>query len=182
MNEVRYFDYNATTEVAPEVIEVMVDALRDGWGNPSSGHRWAAAARVFVERAKTRVADLIGAEPDEIVFTSGGTEADDLAVCGTPRGLVVSSPIEHPAISCRTGRADGPPPRRRRRRAGRRSGAAAGGHRPRHGDAREQRDRRPAAGRRARGPRVGRHRRPHRCRPGRGEDPGRTSGPSASIS
>lgn len=95
----RYFDHNATTEVAPEVIEVMVNALRDGWGNPSSGHRWAAAARVFVERARSQVADLIGAEPDEIVFTSGGTEADDLAVHGTPAGVVVSSPIEHPAIT-----------------------------------------------------------------------------------
>jgi cysteine desulfurase len=103
-----YLDHNATTPVAEEVVAVVVDALRTAWGNPASDHPIGRAAAQVLERARAEVAATIGAEPDEIVFTSGGTEADNLAVHGVAgaidgpgpgRRIAVTSPIEHPAIS-----------------------------------------------------------------------------------
>ncbi len=107
-----YLDFNATTPVDPRVADAVHDALRNLWGNPSSAHIYGAAAHAAVEQARAQVAALLGAEPDEIVFTGGGSEASNHAIKGTclarPRGLfaklfgrggahVVTSAIEHPA-------------------------------------------------------------------------------------
>jgi tRNA (5-methylaminomethyl-2-thiouridylate)-methyltransferase len=103
-----YFDHNATAPLRPEVAEAMVAALRDLGGNPSSVHAAGRAARAAVERARAAVAALIGAEPEEIVFTSGGTEGNALALGGLVRAAVarrgggrvhvVTSPLEHPSV------------------------------------------------------------------------------------
>src|SRR4029453_642524 len=77
-----YLDYNASTPVAPEVLDVMVRVFRDVHGNALSGHAFGRAAREVVENARAEVAGLIGAAPDEIVFTSGGTESNNAAVLG----------------------------------------------------------------------------------------------------
>lgn len=104
-----YLDYNATTPIAPEVLEAMLPALRDTWGNPSSAHAYGRAARAAVERARAEVAELLGCPAPEIVFTAGGTESDNAAIVGvaealTDRGrhLVVSA-VEHAAVeqACR---------------------------------------------------------------------------------
>ncbi|MBI3200926.1 MAG: aminotransferase class V-fold PLP-dependent enzyme [Myxococcales bacterium] len=99
-----YLDYNATTPVLPEVVDAMLPYLREHFGNPSSGHVYGARAKSAVTRAREQVAALIGAEPDEIVFTSGGTEANNLAIRGVTearpeRRQVVTSVIEHPATA-----------------------------------------------------------------------------------
>jgi cysteine desulfurase len=99
-----YADYNATTPVAPEVRAAMACALEASFGNASSLHFAGQEARRLVERARAQAASLIGAEPDEIVFTSGGTEADNLAVLGLARAAspskndVITSAIEHQAV------------------------------------------------------------------------------------
>ncbi|HEY4001379.1 MAG TPA: cysteine desulfurase family protein [Candidatus Xenobia bacterium] len=94
-----YFDYAATTPMAPEVLEAMQGWMTTSFGNPSSVHAWGRRARQAVERARGQVARLIGAAPDEIVFTSGGTEADNLAMLGACRsGRVLMSAVEHHAV------------------------------------------------------------------------------------
>ena len=97
-----YLDYNATTPVDPAVLDVMLPYLRSEFGNPSSAHGLGGRAHEAVEAARAEVAALIGAAPDEIVFTSGGTEASNIAIRGavridTARGDVVTTTIEHPA-------------------------------------------------------------------------------------
>jgi cysteine desulfurase len=92
-----YFDHNATTPVWPEVLEVLIPALEHVYGNPSSVHQDGQAARAKLDAARRQVADTIGASPEEILFTSGGTEADNLAVLGAG-GHVVTTAIEHPAV------------------------------------------------------------------------------------
>ena len=77
-----YLDHNATTPVAPEVLEVVDSVLRDYIGNPSSVHSVGRSARVLIDEAREKVATLIGAHPSEIVFTSGGTEANNFALLG----------------------------------------------------------------------------------------------------
>jgi cysteine desulfurase len=100
----RYLDYAATTPVLPEVTDAMVDVLRGDFGNPSSVHAYGRAAREIVEDARDRVASAVGASPAEIVFTGGGTEADNLAIKGAARKLrgngnhVVTSAFEHHAV------------------------------------------------------------------------------------
>jgi cysteine desulfurase len=80
---VTYLDNAATTPVRPEVLEAMLPYLgKDAFGNPSSAHRFGRAARAGVEEAKRAVAEAIAAEPNQVVFTSGGTEADNLAIIG----------------------------------------------------------------------------------------------------
>jgi cysteine desulfurase len=112
-NEARkpiYLDYNATTPVDPAVADAISMAMRD-FGNPSSTHAYGKITHDAVEKARSQVADLLGAQPDEIVFTSGGSEANNQALKGVVfvklRGLfgrwardahIITSAIEHPAI------------------------------------------------------------------------------------
>jgi cysteine desulfurase len=99
-----YLDYNATTPVLPEAIDAMLPYLRGRFGNPSSGHVFGRAARGGVERARQQLAALLSCAPEEIVFTSGGTEANNLAIRGVAesrpeRRHLVTSTIEHPAVA-----------------------------------------------------------------------------------
>jgi cysteine desulfurase len=101
MSEI-YLDNNATTRVAPECIEVILQCLWEDFGNPSSKHRLGEAAKSHVLAARARVAGLLGASPAEIVFTSGGTEANHLAILGalallSDRRHLVTSRVEHPS-------------------------------------------------------------------------------------
>jgi cysteine desulfurase len=102
VGRVIYADANATTPVLPEVLDEMLPWLRDGCANPSGAHTPARQARAAIERARAQVAELIGAAPEEVVFTSGGTESVNTALrsldarCG-PGALVVSA-IEHSAV------------------------------------------------------------------------------------
>jgi cysteine desulfurase len=104
MRDPIYLDYNATTPVAPEVLDAMLPWLRDQFGNPSSTHPWGRRAAQAVATARHQVADLIGAQPQEIVFTGCATEANNLALLGVARALgtarrhLVISAIEHPAV------------------------------------------------------------------------------------
>ncbi|MGC1583211.1 MAG: cysteine desulfurase family protein [Candidatus Acidiferrales bacterium] len=98
-----YLDYNATTPVAPEVLDAMLPYFTHAYGNASSIHSPGQEARLAIEDARESVASLIGAKPAEIVFTSGGTEADNLAIFGVVRGAagkrhVITSAIEHHAV------------------------------------------------------------------------------------
>jgi cysteine desulfurase len=102
-----YLDHAATTPVRPDVLEAMLPYLReDAFGNPSSPHRWGRAARAGLEQAKRQVAAALGAEPNQVVFTSGGTEADNLAVVGAAlaarhdgrRMAVAVAATEHKAV------------------------------------------------------------------------------------
>lgn len=98
-----YLDYNATTPVDPLVADVISAALRELWGNPSSGHEYGQAANAAIVAARQQVANLLGADPSEIVFTGGGSEASNLALKGVapnPSDLhVITSAIEHPATA-----------------------------------------------------------------------------------
>jgi cysteine desulfurase len=97
-----YLDHNATTPLLPEVRAAMARALEELWGNPSSVHGPGRRARAAVEDARQEVAALVGGDREEIVFTSGGTEADHLGIRGLaddrPHGQRVSSRLEHPAV------------------------------------------------------------------------------------
>jgi cysteine desulfurase len=93
-----YFDHNATTPVSPEVAATLARAATEVFGNPSSIHGFGQTARNEVEKARRNVATLLGCEPKEVVFTSGGTEADNLALLGVPEGHLIVSAIEHPAV------------------------------------------------------------------------------------
>jgi cysteine desulfurase len=109
-----YLDYNATTPVAPEVLDAMLPYFTHAYGNASSIHSPGQEARLAVENARESVASLIGAKPAEIVFTSGGTEADNLAIFGMAAGAtekrhVITSAIEHHAVlhACEKLQSDG---------------------------------------------------------------------------
>ena len=98
-----YLDHNASTPVRPEVAEAMLAGLRDLSANPSSLHREGQRARAAVERAREQVAELVGARPEEVVFTSGGTEGDHLGIVGAAwatggHARVALSGIEHHAV------------------------------------------------------------------------------------
>ena len=99
-----YFDHNATTPVSPEVMETLVPCLAEVYGNPSSIHHFGQAAKQRLESARRQLAELLGAQPTEIVFTSGGTESDNLAILGIVRNArgerkhAVTTEIEHPAV------------------------------------------------------------------------------------
>jgi cysteine desulfurase len=99
-----YLDHNATTPVLPAVVDAMLPYLREHFGNPSSTHVFGVRAREAVARAREQVADLLGCDVDEVLFTSGGTEANNLAIRGvaeavTTRRHIVTSVIEHPATA-----------------------------------------------------------------------------------
>lgn len=105
MPEPIYLDHAATTPVRPEVLEAMAPFYGPRFGNPSSLHRWGREARVALDEARERLAACLGAHPDEVCFTSGGTEADNLAILGgwrvrrqNGRNAVVATPIEHKAV------------------------------------------------------------------------------------
>ncbi|HEU4881709.1 MAG TPA: cysteine desulfurase family protein [Longimicrobium sp.] len=101
MSDPVYLDYAATTPLRPEAREAMLDVLARRWGNPSSVHRWGREARAALEDARARFAAVIGAAPAEVIFTRGGTEADNLAVLGRARsaaGPIACSAIEHKAV------------------------------------------------------------------------------------
>ncbi len=99
-----YLDHSATTPVRPEVVQVMTEYLTERWGNPSSIHSFGREAKKGMEEAREKVAALIGALPEEIVFTSGGTEADNMAILGTAYSLqkkgnhIITSSMEHHAV------------------------------------------------------------------------------------
>lgn len=99
-----YLDYNGTTPHDPEVVAAMRPFLEEEFGNPSSGHLFAVKPRQAVEAARRQVAGLLNAAPDEIVFTSGGTEANNWAILGSARALrgrgnhIVATAFEHPAV------------------------------------------------------------------------------------
>ncbi len=99
-----YFDYNATTPLDPAVREAMLPFLGEIWGNPSYVHLVGRRARALLDDSRERAANVLGAKPSEIVFTSGGTESNNLAIFGTARLLkpkgrhLISSAIEHHAV------------------------------------------------------------------------------------
>ncbi len=92
-----YLDYNATSPVKPEVIKAIAEALAIT-GNPSSVHQIGRAAREAVEQARDCVSVMIGARSDEVIFTAGGTEANNLALAGLGRKRLITSAIEHPSV------------------------------------------------------------------------------------
>jgi len=107
-----YLDYNATTPLDPAVVEAILPYLREHYGNPSSAHSLGKTAHLAIDQARQQVADLLGAQPDEIVFTGGGTEASNHALKGTilvkMRGFfgrwvrgahIIISAVEHPATT-----------------------------------------------------------------------------------
>ncbi len=100
-----YFDHNATSPVDPQVVDAMHRVLREEFGNPSSIHVFGQRAKALVDEARAAVAALVDGEPSEVVFTSGGTEADNLAIRGVAEALeatgrrhLVASAIEHEAV------------------------------------------------------------------------------------
>ena len=98
-----YLDNNATTAVAPEVVEAMAPFFREQWGNPSSMHVFGGQVKQPIDKAREQVAELINADPSEIIFTSCGTESDNTAVRGGAEAAgarfnVVTSRVEHPAV------------------------------------------------------------------------------------
>ena len=101
-----YLDYNATTPIAPEVADAMLPFLRTHFGNPSSGHAFGLTARRAVEQARSQVAAMLGCDADEVLFTSGGSESNNLAIKGAlgalgleRSGHVITSAVEHPAVT-----------------------------------------------------------------------------------
>src|SRR5512139_1542187 len=104
-----YMDHSATTPVAPPVLEAMLPYFSEKYGNASSLHSFGLEAKEALEAAREKVAGLLGASPEEIIFTSGGTESDNLALKGIARknrkkgNHVITTAFEHPAIleTCR---------------------------------------------------------------------------------
>ncbi|MFD2600116.1 cysteine desulfurase family protein [Sphingobacterium corticis] len=97
-----YLDNAATTSIDPQVIDVMVEAMTNNYGNPSSIHGHGREVKTMVERARKTVANLLNASPSEIFFTSGGTEADNMAIVRSIEGFgithAITSPLEHHAV------------------------------------------------------------------------------------
>ncbi|HUR44223.1 MAG TPA: aminotransferase class V-fold PLP-dependent enzyme, partial [Candidatus Saccharimonadales bacterium] len=99
-----YLDYNATTPLDPAVREVMLPFLGEVFGNPSSVHHVGRRARSLLDEARERVANVWKSKPSEVVFTSGGTESNNLAICGVARQLrkkgrhIITSQTEHHAV------------------------------------------------------------------------------------
>lgn len=97
-----YLDNAATTPMAPEVIEVMTNVMHDNYGNPSSTHSFGRSTKVLIENSRRTIAQYVNCEPSEIIFTSGGTEADNMALRSAVNSLgvkrVITSPLEHHAV------------------------------------------------------------------------------------
>ena len=100
-----YLDYNATTPIDPQVAEAMLPFIHGLFGNPSSGHSFGVAAHAGVDRARRQVSSLLGCDEDDLIFTSGGTEANNHAIKGVAEAYckrgnhVITSAIEHPAVT-----------------------------------------------------------------------------------
>jgi cysteine desulfurase len=100
-----YLDYNATTPLTPQVIDAMRPFMEEHFGNPSSNHPYGRKSQAAVAKARSCLANLIHATPDEIIFTSGGTESNNMAIRGTARANyekgnhIITTAIEHPAVS-----------------------------------------------------------------------------------
>lgn len=99
-----YLDHNASTPVDPEVADEILSALRSHYGNPSSSHAVGSRAKALVEKARSRVSQLVGAKEGEIIFTSGGTESNNLAIIGlaarkSAKRHLITSVIEHPSVA-----------------------------------------------------------------------------------
>src|SRR5438445_1155427 len=102
-NEIIYLDNNATTQLDPAVIEEMLPFLTKYYGNPSSGYGFAAMARKAINLARERLAALLGCEPTEVIFTSGGTESNNAVINSTLQleahsEHVIASAVEHSAV------------------------------------------------------------------------------------
>jgi len=102
MNQI-YLDYNASTPVDPQVLDEMLPYLKDKYGNPSSTHAFGATCRAAIEQARKRLAALLGCEAEEIIFTSGATESNNMVIKGTAKAAgkgkhFITSRIEHPAV------------------------------------------------------------------------------------
>ena len=99
-----YLDNGATTPARLEVIDLIAEVMRSQWGNPSSLHWWGERSTIVIERSRLQVASLINADPEGIIFTSGGTESDNMALMGiarqyqAPQHMIISS-VEHSAVS-----------------------------------------------------------------------------------
>ena len=98
-----YLDNNATSQVAPEVLEVMLPYFHELYGNPSSMHSFGGQVSKTIREAREKVAALIGADPEEIIFTSCGTESDNTAILSAlavnpDKRHIVTSRVEHPAV------------------------------------------------------------------------------------
>ena len=99
-----YLDHNATTPLRPEVLEAMLPYLRTHFGNPSSVHRTGRRAKQGLEEAREQIAACIRAKPAEVLFTSGGTESNSLALCGAvraqtrPKTHIITTPVEHSSV------------------------------------------------------------------------------------
>lgn len=104
MTNIIYLDHAATTPMAPEVIEVMADALKENYGNASSIHKLGKQNRVLIDYARATMAESIGANPREIIITSGGTESDNMALIKTAEYYadkgkhIITTAVEHPAV------------------------------------------------------------------------------------
>ena len=101
--EIIYMDNSSTTRPAPEVVKAVTSAMEEGWGNPSSLHKLGSKSQAIVRAARQAVARAISADESEVYFTSGGTEANNLAIFGTLRTLpdrkrIITSTVEHPSV------------------------------------------------------------------------------------
>ena len=99
-----YLDYNATTPIDPAVSDAMIPYLYGNFGNPSSAHRFGLNARQALENSRKQVAEMLKCEPEEIIFTSGGTESNNYAIRGIAESKkfkgkhIITSKIEHPSV------------------------------------------------------------------------------------
>jgi len=97
-----YLDHNASTPLLPEVIDAMMPYLKSGFGNPSSSHWYGQQSKKAIEKARNQIALLLNCSPEEIIFTSGGSESNNLAIKGIAdqhtKGHIITSSIEHPAV------------------------------------------------------------------------------------
>src|SRR5262249_31840299 len=104
LNSAIYLDYNGTTPIDPEVSQAIVPYLTDHFGNPSSTHAYGGPAHEAMDAARRSVAAFLGASPEEIIFTGGGSESDNLAIQGVAMALksrgnhVITQITEHPAV------------------------------------------------------------------------------------
>src|SRR5919109_1034883 len=100
-----YFDYNATSPLAPDVLEALLRVSRETFGNASSVHHFGQQAKAVIDEARSAVAALLNGDPSEVVFTAGGTEADNFAIRGAADALeaagrkhIIACAIEHEAV------------------------------------------------------------------------------------